>query len=562
MSASFFQKLGRSYLKGNETSAPSSPNPVSESPTDNNSTPSPVGSGNSTPNRKDVRFKKVTITRQVQRPIDSQAYYQRTGQYDILKRLNKRKKEHVTEEKVPKEKKSRKEKGEKKAKESKKGGKSKSKEFITSEDEESEEDVYEEEEEGNANSDTEMVDAALEKSEDVKSEFVDLKREVLLSSIFTELEQSPKIVHAADIATADTTEYTLPFVESDESPVVELNYPGVQGFGEKFALVAPNKDNYDPIAEIQVIMQMAAKFYFEEADSLAIYTADLQDCVVRRMNRAIKRKALYPVKVAITEYNDTISSLFDDGSRDLYKDLVSQKLKIKKNMTEFTHDILSQIYSRIVSPHVQELRKYTAFSSNVYGELLPKFVSKIFAELEMTSGQIFTDLGSGVGNCVFQAALEIGCESYGCEMMDKAAELGEKQATEFVERLKLWGVQAGAVKLIHGDFVKTGEVSEIMKKTDILLVNNYAFDAELNGNLVHMFLDMKDGAKIVSLKSFVPSGHTITSHNVESPVNMLDVKEQEFFSGSVSWTDAPGKYYISTMDRTRVQKFLDKTDSS
>ncbi|KAJ8103310.1 histone methylation DOT1 [Lipomyces tetrasporus] len=225
-------------------------------------------------------------------------------------------------------------------------------------------------------------------------------------------------------------------------------------------------------------------------------------------------------------------------------------------MATVAHEILSHIYSRIVSPYVKELRKYTAFSNNVYGELLPKFVSRIFKELELRSDQVFVDLGSGVGNCVLQAALETGCESYGCEMMENAAELADKQAVEFQERLKLWGIKAGLVKLITGDFLKSEEIGEVLQKTDLLLVNNYAFDAELNGNLVHMFLDLRDGTKIVSLKSFVPPGHTISSHNVESPINLLQVEEREFFSGSVSWTDAPGKYYVSTIDRGRIKKFL------
>ncbi|KAK9353111.1 histone methylation DOT1 [Lipomyces doorenjongii] len=229
-------------------------------------------------------------------------------------------------------------------------------------------------------------------------------------------------------------------------------------------------------------------------------------------------------------------------------------------MATVAHEILSHIYSRIVSPQVKELRKYTAFSNNVYGELLPAFVSRIFNELELSSHQVFFDLGSGVGNCVLQAALETGCESYGCEIMENAAELADKQAVEFQERLKLWGIKAGSVKLITGDFLKIEEIGEILKKTNLVLVNNYAFDAELNGNLINMFLDLREGTKIVSLKSFVPPGHNITAHNVESPINLLKVDEREFFTGSVSWTDAPGKYYISTIDRSRITKFLNSQE--
>ncbi|KAK9448378.1 histone methylation DOT1 [Limtongia smithiae] len=227
-------------------------------------------------------------------------------------------------------------------------------------------------------------------------------------------------------------------------------------------------------------------------------------------------------------------------------------------MTAVTHELLGETYARIVSPHVKELRKYTAFSNNVYGELLPRFITKLIGELGITSESVVVDLGSGVGNCVLQFAMETGCESYGCEMMEKAAELATKQGKELQERARLWGIQCGEMHLIEGDFLKSEEIHAVLKRTDVLLVNNYAFDADLNGNLVNMFLDLRDGTKIISLKSFVPAGHSISSHNVEAAINLLDVREREFFSSSVSWTDAGGKYYVSTMDRSRIQKFLEK----
>jgi hypothetical protein len=35
---------------------------------------------------------------------------------------------------------------------------------------------------------------------------------------------------------------------------------------------------------------------------------------------------------------------------------------------------------------------------------------------------------------------------------------------------------------------------------------------------------MKEGCKIVSLKSFVPAGHKIQSRNLNSPINLLKVE--------------------------------------
>ena len=87
------------------------------------------------------------------------------------------------------------------------------------------------------------------------------------------------------------------------------------------------------------------------------------------------------------------------------------------------------------------------------------------------------------------------------------------------------------------------------------MVNNYAFAPELNARLLDMFLELKDGCQIVSLKSFVPLDHQITERNADSPMNLLTVKEKEYFSGCVSWTNAPGRYYVSTVDRTKIQEW-------
>lgn len=69
--------------------------------------------------------------------------------------------------------------------------------------------------------------------------------------------------------------------------------------------------------------------------------------------------------------------------------------------------IFHQCYDRTVGPDIEELRKYAAFSDNVYGELLPKFMNEIFEKTArcLGPGKTFVDLGSGVGNCVVQAAL-------------------------------------------------------------------------------------------------------------------------------------------------------------
>ena len=46
------------------------------------------------------------------------------------------------------------------------------------------------------------------------------------------------------------------------------------------------------------------------------------------------------------------------------------------------------------------------------------------------------------------------------------------------------------------------------------MVNNEVFSPNLNDDLKNMFLDLKDGAKIVSLKPFVNEGFKMNESNV------------------------------------------------
>lgn len=213
---------------------------------------------------------------------------------------------------------------------------------------------------------------------------------------------------------------------------------------------------------------------------------------------------------------------------------------------QFVAFILDQVYDRTVAPKVELLSKYENGTDFVYGELLHPFISKLLVEqTKMTSDQVFVDLGSGVGNVCLQAALEIGCESWGCEMMENACNLADAQIKEFEARCMLWGIKPGKAHLERGDFRKNTAIHEALKRADVVLVNNKAFTSQLNDDLVRMFLDLKLGCKIISLRSFVADFKS--SHNINDVGStILDVEECLYPEGFVSWTNAGGSYFIST----------------
>lgn len=141
--------------------------------------------------------------------------------------------------------------------------------------------------------------------------------------------------------------------------------------------------------------------------------------------------------------------------------------------------LTDQTYQRIVGPSVPILKDYKPFSSNVYGELMPPFLSSLISLTHLTPASVLVDLGSGVGNCCLQAALQVGCEAWGWEMMAGASRLAREQLEEARRRWAMWGLSAGRVEIREGDFCVDPEVGEVLKRADVLVSCHSTAHAEL-----------------------------------------------------------------------------------
>ncbi|OJD14630.1 histone-lysine N-methyltransferase, H3 lysine-79 specific [Blastomyces percursus] len=384
----------------------------------------------------------------------------------------------------------------------------------------------------------------------------DIQRRVRSTAAFPEDagEQTVPIVHAADISVDKPAEFIRAFDDGGDAgatePVtVRLQYPGASQ-GEKYQLVAPReKEGFKPLDDIVHLVDTVSQNYIPEEHALLFN--DEATGINRHFRRALAHASQSEFMEAIDEYNNTITRLRADGSIAKHLDT------IRTLPLPLVERILNQIYSRTVSPRVESLRQYENGTDNVYGELLPRFISEIFKQTKLKSNQVFVDLGSGVGNVVLQAALEIGCESWGCEMMQNACDLAELQGREFEARSRLWGLAPGTVRLIRGCFLSQETIIKTLQRADVVLINNQAFTPELNNSIINHFLDMKEGCQIVSLKSFVPAGHRIQARNLNSPLNLLSVRKKDYWSGSVSWTHAGGEYFIATKDSSRLKAFAE-----
>ncbi|KAI9928259.1 Nucleosomal histone H3-Lys79 methylase [Aspergillus wentii] len=379
----------------------------------------------------------------------------------------------------------------------------------------------------------------------------DPERRVRSLKAFSEEGSKPfSMVHAADIVSLQKAgRFKRAFGETDKSTEILLQYPSASQ-KERFNLLVPrDNDDFKPIDDIFQVIETVSQHYVseDEADEFN----DESTGIKRRLRRALAHSSETEFRETVADYNRAIDKLRRSGS-------IAKKLDATHRLSlPHVERILTQIYSRTVSPRVESLRQYENGTDNVYGELLPRFISNIFKETGLKSGQVFVDMGSGVGNVVLQAALEIGCESWGCEMMQNACDLAQLQQAEFRARCRLWGIAPGKTHLVRGDFLKEDSMIEVLKRADVILINNQAFTPQLNNELINHFLDMKEGCQIVSLKSFVPAGHKITSRNLNSPVNLLKVKQKNYWSNSVSWTDVGGTYFIATKDSSRLKAFVE-----
>lgn len=242
----------------------------------------------------------------------------------------------------------------------------------------------------------------------------------------------------------------------------------------------------------------------------------------------------------IDEFNTLVDQLRNEGST---FNVIRSRTSVPRTLV---YELLNQCYSRTVLPECRKLKGYKAFSSRTYGELMPSFLTKIYEQVGLSKDMKFIDLGSGVGNCTIQAALEFGADAYGVEIMKNASELADQQLLEFGHRCKVWGIKPGAITLLgNQSFTENPTVKAIVDQCHVLLINNYLFDHELNEKIVDLLQDIKVGTKIISLKPIVPVGYMTTWTSSMSILDRMKTTKHVYGENSVSWTFSGGYYFIT-----------------
>ncbi|KAI5635753.1 histone methylation protein DOT1 domain-containing protein [Phthorimaea operculella] len=236
--------------------------------------------------------------------------------------------------------------------------------------------------------------------------------------------------------------------------------------------------------------------------------------------------------------------------------LPAQRLNKQPSRGLLKH-ILQQTYNQAVADP-DKLNQYEPFSPEVYGETSYELVCQMIDQIQISADDVFVDLGSGVGQVVLQMAAATPCRvCLGVEKAEVPSKYAEFMDANFRMWMKWYGKKHGEYKLIKGDFLMD-EHREKINAATIVFVNNFAFGPHVDHQLKERFADLKDGAKIVSSKSFCPLNFRITDRNLSDIGTIMHVSEMTPLKGSVSWTGKPVSYYLHIIDRTKLERYFQR----
>ncbi|UYV67517.1 hypothetical protein LAZ67_5001062 [Cordylochernes scorpioides] len=123
---------------------------------------------------------------------------------------------------------------------------------------------------------------------------------------------------------------------------------------------------------------------------------------------------------------------------------------------------------------------------------------------------------AGVGQVVLQMAAATKCKlCLGIEKNEVPATYAIAMSRNFKFWMKWYGKKYGEYKLIRGDFLAEENRDSLMNST-VVFVNNFAFGPTVDHMLKMRFADMRDGARIVSSRSFCPLNFRITDRNLSA----------------------------------------------
>lgn len=180
--------------------------------------------------------------------------------------------------------------------------------------------------------------------------------------------------------------------------------------------------------------------------------------------------------------------------------------------------------------------------------ILPVFVSRLAAILDIKQGDTFFDLGSGNGSVLFQIAFMTGVPCVGVELSAHNAQVSREAWKLLKPKLELLsGRHMPEVTIVTGDLCKylsgtllnpDGSQFTPSANTKIWASSKLMPQEVLHYMGTYFIAKLPIGAQVVSLADLYPHGRTIARVLHPDWFELMHMTDYEWTLGSVEWTAA------------------------
>ncbi|KAI6241218.1 Histone-lysine N-methyltransferase, H3 lysine-79 specific [Aphelenchoides fujianensis] len=226
--------------------------------------------------------------------------------------------------------------------------------------------------------------------------------------------------------------------------------------------------------------------------------------------------------------------------------------------TKLLKRILNFCYNKAVTNERALNKHYEAFSSETYGETSFERMQLILDEIKPTPGDVFVDLGSGVGQLVAHVAGGTKVNrAFGIEIAQLPSQFAAKLEEEFRKMMKFYGKNITSFALDRGDFLDESYRKLITDDATIIFINNFAFTADLETKIKRLLLcELKHGTRVITTKPYVAVGKSVNERHMNDISSIMDVVQLQRCDNPCSWTSNDVPYYLHTINQLKLEKFF------
>jgi len=244
----------------------------------------------------------------------------------------------------------------------------------------------------------------------------------------------------------------------------------------------------------------------------------------------------------------TPSQLAKKREESKYSKIQLSDFEFRISATEWSTEFERLIHRVNVDENVLYEKKTNRLGAPlIYGELRPAFIELIVKLTNMNNGDVFYDIGSGIGNVVMQVHAQTGCKAVGVEIRSELHCYAEQIQDILENRGKYF--EKGKTKFVNIDAT---DKSLSFTDASVIFINNYCFSPEVEEGLLDKFqLLLKEGAKVITMRNLCPRYRGNSAKWKKHPFSIFKQPCRIYKScdNAVSWKPTPLDFYVYTVER-------------